>query len=650
MRFTSITPLVAAAFLLQGTTATQVPRNDHDNYTYIAIKVDSSSDPSTVAQSLGYQLVGPIGELQGYFLVAQTNDVVRRNADLHRRDGGVGTDAEIAVKQVEAHDAVRWAEAQKPQRRILRQGVAETGGIKALRQQYKINDPQFGYQWHILNEGAGQVGHDHNIKAAWDQGVFGKGSTVCIVDDGFYHEGNDLAANYVAEASYDFIEHRAEVGAGGHGTSCGGEIAAVKNDVCGVGIAYEAKLSAIRLISNSTETNSPGPIPADEAAGLNFKYQQNQIYSCSWGPDDDGKTLDGPSVLVQEALKNGVTNGRGGLGSIYVFASGNGGNSGDSCGFDGYQNSIYTISVGALDRFDNHPKYGETCSAKLITMYSGGDDSEEKGIATTYWSASGSGDQCTRSFDGTSAAAPLASGIFALVNSIRPDLTWRDYQHLSVNSAVVVNPKHPSWFKTAAGRMYSTSFGYGKLDAARILELAKTWKSVGNSTLATIDAGVKTPADGAIPQGKDLRISFTVTDADKKKAGLLGLEHVTVTVSVEHQRRGDLSFDLISPKGIVSNLATGRPLDNDSTGFDGWQFMSVAHWDEDVVGEWTVVVYDREHPEATGRVKSVSMQFYGGANEITVVPSPAPVVTKTGGATLTGFCSPLGVLVMFFAF
>lgn len=37
---------------------------------------------------------------------------------------------------------------------------------------------------------------------------------------------------------------------------------------------------------------------------------------------------------------------------------------------DGYTNSIYTITVGALDRNDGHPVYSEACSAVMIVMYS----------------------------------------------------------------------------------------------------------------------------------------------------------------------------------------------------------------------------------------------------------------------------------------
>ena len=39
--------------------------------------------------------------------------------------------------------------------------------------------------------------------------------------------------------------------------------------------------------------------------------------------------------------------GRKGLGSIYVWASGNGGKDDDNCNCDGYTNSIYTISISS---------------------------------------------------------------------------------------------------------------------------------------------------------------------------------------------------------------------------------------------------------------------------------------------------------------
>ena len=42
-----------------------------------------------------------------------------------------------------------------------------------------------------------------------------------------------------------------------------------------------------------------------------------------------------------------VLQGRGGKGSIFVWASGNGGSQADSCSCDGYTNSVFTCLTGA---------------------------------------------------------------------------------------------------------------------------------------------------------------------------------------------------------------------------------------------------------------------------------------------------------------
>lgn len=56
----------------------------------------------------------------------------------------------------------------------------------------------------------------------------------------------------------------------------------------------------------------------------------------------------GPGPMARRALHIGASQGRGGKGSIFVWASGNGGSSQDSCACDGYINSIYTIGVSRL--------------------------------------------------------------------------------------------------------------------------------------------------------------------------------------------------------------------------------------------------------------------------------------------------------------
>ena len=113
----------------------------------------------------------------------------------------------------------------------------------------------------------------------------------------------------------------------------------------------------------------------DEATALNYEFHKNHIYSCSWGPSDDGRSAEAPEGLILKAFINGIKNGRNGKGSIFVFASGNGAGSQDNCNYDGYTNSIYTITVGSVDRMGLHPYYSEQCSAMLVTTYSSGSGS-----------------------------------------------------------------------------------------------------------------------------------------------------------------------------------------------------------------------------------------------------------------------------------
>lgn len=103
-----------------------------------------------------------------------------------------------------------------------------------------------------------------------------------------------------------------------------------------------------------------------------FIQQHIDIYSSSWGPDDDGKTMDGPAKLARQAFKNGATNGRGGKGNIFIWASGNGGRSMDNCNCDGYTNSIYTITISSTTEKEEIPWYSEYCVSTLASTYSSG--------------------------------------------------------------------------------------------------------------------------------------------------------------------------------------------------------------------------------------------------------------------------------------
>jgi proprotein convertase subtilisin/kexin type 7 len=125
---------------------------------------------------------------------------------------------------------------------------------------------------------------------------------------------------------------------------------------------------------------------------FNFKMDLNHIYSCSWGPEDDGKTVDGPHVLTRKAFEVATAYGRSGKGSVIVVASGNGGSS-DSCSYDGtflsaalymsifitwctgYVNNPHTIPIGAIGQLGKFQTYGEQCAGVMAVTY-GGDDTK----------------------------------------------------------------------------------------------------------------------------------------------------------------------------------------------------------------------------------------------------------------------------------
>ncbi|XP_053228322.1 proprotein convertase subtilisin/kexin type 4-like isoform X2 [Podarcis raffonei] len=331
-------------------------------------------------------------------------------------------------------------------------------------------DPWFYKQWYINSD----VFPDLNVLSAWSQGYTGSGVVVTILDDGIEKDHPDLVANYDPEASYDFNDNDPDPqprynawDENRHGTRCAGEVAATAdNDVCGAGIAYRAKIGGVRML-DGTVTDIV------EAQSLSFHPQHIDIYSASWGPEDDGKTVDGPGILATEAFHKGIINGRQGLGSLFVWASGNGGLRSDNCNCDGYTNSIYTLSVGSTTERGRVPWYNEACASTLTTTYSSGAKGEKQIVTTDLRHT------CTSGHTGTSASAPLAAGMISLALEANPALTWRDMQHIVVRASRPAHLQADDWAVNGVGRKVSHYYGYGLLDAGRLVDLAKRWNTTG---------------------------------------------------------------------------------------------------------------------------------------------------------------------------
>ena len=174
--------------------------------------------------------------------------------------------------------------------------------IKEAEDVLNIDDPLFEKQWHLINPSF--PGNDVNVRPAWYENITGNGVVAAIVDDGLDYESPDLKDQFCEEGSWDFNDNtrlpKPRLVDDYHGTRCAGEIAAAKNNgFCGVGVAYNAKVSGIRILSGDLTAE-------DEAASLIYANDINDIYSCSWGPADDGVHLQGPTDLVKKAMVKGV--------------------------------------------------------------------------------------------------------------------------------------------------------------------------------------------------------------------------------------------------------------------------------------------------------------------------------------------------------
>lgn len=277
-----------------------------------------------------------------------------------------------------------------------------------------------------------------------------------------------------------------------------------------------------------------------------------------------------------------------GKGSIYVWATGNGGLADDDCNCDGYTSEIRTISIGACSRYGLSTYYDEKCSSTMAVTYTGdthlGGSSEADLVTTDLHH------KCTTRFRGTSSAAPIASGIFALVLEANNDLTWRDLQHLVVKTALKTSPQDDGWIKNAAGLWINHKFGFGRLSASKMVTAAQKWTPVGEQLNCSINGPIN---DGHIPLGGTLRLNVDVDACHVKK-----LEHVQVKVSFRLSKafRGDISIDIVSPGGTRSKLLSVRRNDKDTFGLTDWDFMTVHLWDESPRGTWELLFHHTKLP------------------------------------------------------
>jgi len=344
--------------------------------------------------------------------------------------------------------------------------------------EFTPNDPLFANQWHLVNTaqigGSAVAGEDVNITSVWDD-YDGTGIIISIVDDGINSSHPDLSTNWNSVVSYDWCNSDSDpshtITNEYHGTAVAGVAAATGNNNIDVtGAAFGATISAQKIMGSPCNSGwTVGDV-------LGFSNTIIDIYQNSWGYSTP--YLKSVTTPVESGIESSITNGRGGLGSIIVFSAGNDLTKGSNSNNGDLPNSRYTIAVSAITDSGEQSPYSEPGTNILLAAYSNGG---QIGILTTDPTGTNGklGMNSTNgNFGGTSSAAPLVSGIIALMLEANENLTWRDVQHILVNSAKKNDANDSSWIINGAGHDVSEKYGFGAIDAGAAVNKALNWQSV----------------------------------------------------------------------------------------------------------------------------------------------------------------------------
>ena len=220
---------------------------------------------------------------------------------------------------------------------------------------------------------------------------------------------------------------------------------------------------------------------------------------------------------------------------------------------------------------------------------------------------------------GTSFAAPIVSGIVAIMLEANPDLGYRDVQEILALSSRKIDPTSDSWSTNGAtnwnggGNLVSHDFGFGLIDAHAAARLAETWtkqSTAANEQVISVAGNVSNA-----PLSQSSANSYTVAVTGNHQH--FSVEWVELDVTLKNAHNGDLKIELISPNGTDSVLLDHPGGGTNLSGNLNFTFTTNHNWGETPDGNWTVVIQDTG-TSGTDSIVSYSLRIYGddhGAND-----------------------------------
>ena len=458
-------------------------------------------------------------------------------------------------------------------------------------------------QWHLKATTIGgiAVNAGANVEAAHRDSQ-GEGVTIAVIDDGFdvdhdeFNRSGKVVSPRDATQGTNDPRPKDQFYQDDHGTSCAG-VACADGRNGASGVAPKARLMPIRLSSalGSQQEAEAFRWAADHGA---------DVISCSWGPPD-GRWWDADDprhdrvvplpASTRLAIDYATSSGRGGKGCVVFFAAGNGN---EPVEHDGYASYGRVIAVAACNDRGKRSVYSDFGDALWCSFPSsdfghspfnhpepltpGIWTTDRSGTALGYNARSGGGDpegDYTESFGGTSSSCPGAAGVAALVLAANPDLRREEVRDILRRCCDPIDPQGGSY--DADGR--SRSFGFGRLNAASAVELARP--RPGDTLHMT------RVYNRPIPDLRTIGVSLEVCDASP-------MEALAVRVDIAHTYVGDLVLTLIppasaGPRRVVLHDRLGGPSRNLRMTYDAVNTPALSAFrGKSAKGTWQLEIRD----------------------------------------------------------